>query len=85
VQPLRALRTQWKTIAMLDADLHGREQVKTLELEAERHLLLATGAIAQGWPQERDRSLGLAGRCSAAGAHLDRDALRQLRVAVSGT
>lgn len=87
VQPLRALRTQWKAIATLDADLHTlREQVKILELEAERHLLLRLERSAQGWPQEKatDLSAWLEGAAAGA-AHLDRDALHQLRVAVSGT
>jgi uncharacterized protein (TIGR02444 family) len=68
VQPLRALRTQWKTIAMLDADLHGlREQVKTLELEAERHLLLRLERSAQvGRKRRTDLSAWLEG--VAAGA-----------------
>src|SRR5690349_22758498 len=52
VRPLRALRTQWKVGATEDADLHTlREQVKTLELEAERHLLLRLERAAQCWPQ----------------------------------
>ncbi|WP_288100085.1 TIGR02444 family protein [Pseudomonas sp.] len=87
VQPLRALRMQWKAIAMNDAELNAlREQVKTLELEAERHLLLRLERSAQGWPQEKgtDLSAWLEG-VAAGAAHLDRDALHQLRVAVSGT
>jgi hypothetical protein len=87
VQPLRALRMQWKAIAMNDAELNAlREQVKTLELEAERHLLLRLERSAQGWPQEEvtDLSVWLEG-VTAGAAHLDRDALHQLRVAVSGT
>jgi hypothetical protein len=53
-----------ETIAMLDADLHGlREQVKALELEAERHLLLRLRR--RRLAERRGRSLGLAGRCAA--------------------
>jgi uncharacterized protein (TIGR02444 family) len=87
VQPLRALRMQWKAIAMNDAQLNAlREQVKTLELEAERHLLLRLERSAQGWPQAEATDLSVWLEGVAAGAtHLDRDALHQLRVAVSGT
>jgi uncharacterized protein (TIGR02444 family) len=87
VRPLRALRMQWKAIAMQDAELYTlREQVKTLELEAERHLLLRLEQSAQGWPQEEATDLSVWLEGVAAGAdHLARDALHQLRVAVSGT
>ena len=87
VQPLRALRMQWKTIAPQDAELHTlREQVKTLELEAERHLLLRLERSAQEWPQAEATDLSAWLEGVAAGAvHLDRDALHQLRVAVTGT
>ncbi|NUU33725.1 TIGR02444 family protein [Pseudomonas sp. C2B4] len=87
VQPLRALRTQWKSTAAQDAELRTlREQVKALELEAERHLLLRLAGSAQGWPQDETTDLSAWLEGVAAGAtHLDRDALHQLRVAVSGT
>ena len=87
VRPLRALRTQWKTAASEDAGLHTlREQVKALELEAERHLLLRLERSAQSWPQgaQTDLSAWLEG-ATAEAAHLHRDALHQLRVAVTGT
>ncbi|WP_085716253.1 TIGR02444 family protein [Pseudomonas sp. B28(2017)] len=87
VRPLRALRTQWKAEATEDADLHTlREQVKALELEAERHLLLRLERAAQSWPQgaETDLAAWLEGAAAEA-AHLHRDALHQLRVAVTGT
>ncbi|MHC8356800.1 TIGR02444 family protein [Pseudomonas sp. LB3P81] len=87
VRPLRALRMQWKVIATEDAELNAlREQVKTLELEAERHLLLRLERSAQSWPQYEatDLSAWLDG-VAAGAAHLDRDALHQLRVAATGT
>jgi uncharacterized protein (TIGR02444 family) len=87
VQPLRALRRQWKAAASEDAGLDGlREQVKTLEMEAERHLLLRLERLAQRWPQceATDLTAWLEG-VAAGAAHLDRDALHQLRVAVTGT
>jgi hypothetical protein len=87
VQPLRALRTQWKALATQDAELNElREQVKNLELEAERNLLLRLERMAESWPQEDATDLTIWLEGVAAGAvHLDRDALHQLRVAVSGT
>ncbi|MHC8353628.1 TIGR02444 family protein [Pseudomonas sp. RT4P38] len=87
VQPLRALRMQWKAAATEDAELATlREQVKALELEAERHLLLRLERSAQSWPQGEatDLSAWLEGVTAGAG-HLDRDALHQLRVAATGT
>jgi uncharacterized protein (TIGR02444 family) len=87
VRPLRALRTQWKIIATKDAGLDAlREQVKTLEMEAEKHLLLRLERAAQSWPQREatDVSAWLDG-VAAGAAHLNRDALHQLRVAATGT
>lgn len=87
VRPLRALRTQWKNAATHDDELRAlREQVKALELEAERHLLLRLERAAQRWPQDEasDQSIWLEGAVANA-AHLNRDALHQLRVAVTGT
>ncbi|MGY2187030.1 hypothetical protein D3C87_1739660 [compost metagenome] len=87
VRPLRALRMQWKEAATKDVELSKlREQVKSLELEAERHLLQRLERTAHNWPQEEktDLSAWLEG-VAADAAHLDRDALHQLRVAVTGT
>ena len=78
---------QWKEAATKDVELSKlREQVKSLELEAERHLLQRLERSAQNWPQEEktDLSAWLEG-VAADAAHLDRDALHQLRVAVTGT
>ncbi|VVN49388.1 hypothetical protein PS862_01873 [Pseudomonas fluorescens] len=87
VQPLRTLRTQWKSAAAKDMELNTlREQVKALELEAERHLLLRLERSAHSWPQNEatDLSAWLEG-VTAGAAHLGRDALHQLRVAATGT
>ncbi|TPG87349.1 TIGR02444 family protein [Pseudomonas mandelii] len=87
VQPLRALRVNWKVVATDDSELNAlREQVKALELEAERHLLVRLERSALSWPQGEatDLSAWLEG-VTAGAAHLDRDALHQLRVAVSST
>ncbi|MHC8389123.1 TIGR02444 family protein [Pseudomonas sp. MDT2-39-1] len=86
VQPLRALRLQWKAAASEDAGLNDlREEVKSLEMEAERHLLLRLERLAQSWPQceATDLTAWLEG-VTAGAAHLDRDALHHLRVAVTG-
>ncbi|EUB83798.1 TIGR02444 family protein [Pseudomonas sp. GM30] len=86
VQPLRALRTQWKTLAEDDPILKGlREQMKALELEAERHLLWQLEQIAQAWPRD-DVSASRQWLESLAGstASPNRDALHVLRVAATG-
>lgn len=87
VRPLRALRMQWKVAAGGDAELRDlREKVKVLELEAERHLLTRLERAAIDWPQSEatDLSAWLDG-VAAGAANLDRNALHQLRVAVTGT
>lgn len=51
VRPLRELRTQWRDSSQHDLQLHVlREQVKALELEAERELLTRLEAQTQEWP-----------------------------------
>jgi len=87
VQPLRALRIQWKEAALEDARLNGlREQIKRLELEAERQLLKQLETVAGGWPRERHAGAGqwLQSVAGNAGS-LHHDALHQLRVVVSDT
>ncbi|MCI0992701.1 TIGR02444 family protein [Pseudomonas sp. ICMP22404] len=87
VQPLRTLRTQWKAEAVQDTDLtHLREQVKKLELQAERCLLERLEAVAAHWPegQQEDSGRWLQGLAANAGP-ANHDALHQLRVAVSST
>ncbi|PNB35288.1 TIGR02444 family protein, partial [Pseudomonas sp. FW305-131] len=79
VRPLRALRVNWKVVAADDGELNAlREQVKALELEAERHLLVRLERSALSWPQGEatDLSAWLNG-VAADAAHLDRDALHQ--------
>ena len=86
VQPLRRLRNQWKTRALDDAPLkHLREQVKQLELEAERQLLERLEAAAKDWPGgQKKTAQWLSGLAENAGP-ANHDALLQLRVAVSST
>ena len=87
VQPLRTLRMQWKARAVDDGVLKGmREQVKALELEAERHLLWQLEQVAQDWPHDDASASGqwlesLAGSTASP----NRDALQVLRVAATGT
>lgn len=86
VQPLRTLRMQWKTRAVDDAVLKGiREQIKSLELEAERALLSRLEGLAQEWTRNDAGSKtwleGLAGTAASP----NRDALQVLRVAATGT
>lgn len=86
VRPLRQLRTQWRPAASADPELAVlREQVKALELEAERQLLLRLEALAGEWSEDEAQDLtnwleGLAAKA----ANLNRDALQALRVAVTG-
>ncbi|CAN1605933.1 TIGR02444 family protein [Pseudomonas mediterranea] len=87
VQPLRTLRTQWKADAVQDTDLtHLREQIKKLELGAEQCLLERLEAVAARWPegQQSDSAQWLQELAASAGP-ANRDALHQLRVAVSST
>jgi uncharacterized protein (TIGR02444 family) len=52
IQPLRALRQQWRSAAQTDDELAPiREGIKRLELNAERTLLARLQATAQTWPE----------------------------------
>ncbi|KAA6192049.1 TIGR02444 family protein [Pseudomonas lactis] len=87
VEPLRQMRVQWRALAQQDTQLASlREQVKTLELEAERTLLARLEALAQTWPinevpGQQEWREGLATEV----ANLDHDALLQLRVMATNT
>lgn len=51
VTPLRGLRRQWHTAAQQDSALADlREQLKTLELQAERQLLARLQQLTREWP-----------------------------------
>jgi uncharacterized protein (TIGR02444 family) len=53
VSPLRQLRQTWKAEAASDTTLAElREQVKALELRAERELLRRLESISADWPQD---------------------------------
>ena len=87
VEPLRQMRVQWRALAQQDTQLASlREQVKTLELEAERTLLARLEALAQTWPinevpGQQEWREGLATEV----ANLDHDALLQLRAMATNT
>ncbi|MBC3269210.1 TIGR02444 family protein [Pseudomonas sp. SWRI81] len=86
VQPLRAVRLQWKAAALEDALLQGmREQIKSLELEAERALLSRLEGMAQGWARNASGSVTWIEGLAGAAASPNRDALQVLRVAATGT
>ena len=83
ITPLRQLRVDWRAAAQLDQQLTLlREQVRALELQAERTLLLRLQQCSLEWPEEvaGDWLSNLAGR--AGREH--RDALDSLRIAVAG-
>lgn len=87
VEPLRQMRVQWRALAQQDTQLASlREQVKTLELEAERTLLARLDALAQAWPinEVLGQQEWLEGLATEA-ANLDHDALLQLRVMATNT
>ncbi|MCI8208687.1 hypothetical protein AUC61_03990 [Pseudomonas sp. S25] len=85
VRPLREIRTAWRNEAQHDVPLRLlREQVKALELEAERELLTRLEAQTRSWSAQQTAEQGdwlicLAGE--AAGQN--RDALQMLRAAMN--
>ncbi|KTC63960.1 hypothetical protein AO262_11540 [Pseudomonas fluorescens ABAC62] len=88
IEPLRQVRVQWRSLAQQDEPLAVlREQVKTLELVAERELLTRLEALAQNWPiaEAVTDQRWLEGLATEAAAKLDHDALQNLRVVAAGT
>ncbi|QXH35677.1 TIGR02444 family protein [Pseudomonas muyukensis] len=81
VAPLRTLRRQWREHALADPQLSVlREQVKDLELQAERTLLERLEALAREWPATADAGQDWLARLAPDQAR-NHDALHQLRVA----
>ncbi|MDN4495748.1 TIGR02444 family protein [Pseudomonas mosselii] len=81
VTPLRTLRRQWREQALADPRLSVmREQVKELELQAERTLLERLEALAHEWPAQAGAAQDWLARLAPDQAR-DHDALHQLRVA----
>jgi uncharacterized protein (TIGR02444 family) len=84
VAPLRRLRQQWRDAAQDDQALAAvREQLKALELDAERRLLARLETLAQAWPRgvADDLPEWLA-RALPASARQRHDALDALRAAL---
>ncbi|MDR0278194.1 MAG: TIGR02444 family protein [Paucimonas sp.] len=85
VVPLRVLRQRWREAAQGDAQLASlREQVKGLELEAERTLLARLQACAGSWPADSNDPPGDWLQWLVPEQARDHDALRELRVAADG-
>ncbi|WP_017937635.1 TIGR02444 family protein [Zestomonas thermotolerans] len=84
ISPLRTLRQAWRARAQTDEALGGlREQLKALELSAERQLLLRLESAAQAWPEDeaRNTQLWLWGLADESGSQAP-EALRRLREAL---
>lgn len=80
VQPLRELRRNWKDAALSDSTLaHWREQIKGLELAAERELLARLEQQASSWPVAEQAGDWLELLIE------DRDARNALRAAANGS
>ncbi|MDF0734197.1 TIGR02444 family protein [Pseudomonas entomophila] len=84
VTPLRALRQQWRADAAHDQQWAVlREQLKKLELDAERTLLARLEEVAQGWPASPQGPTGDWLAWLVPEPTCDHDALHQLRVAAT--
>lgn len=85
VRPLRALRQNWRVEAVSDTKLHAlREQLKALELDSERELLLRLETLMGTWPTDTSNNKPswlepLLGPVE----ETNRDALNLLRVAAT--
>ncbi len=88
IEPLRQLRVQWRTNAQQDKPLAAlRERIKSMELGAERHLLMRLEELIETWSsgERADQQHWLERLAAEDAANLDHDALQQLRVAATGT
>ncbi|HGM5581132.1 TPA: TIGR02444 family protein [Pseudomonas putida] len=85
ISALRALRQQWRAQAQDDPQLATlREQVKGLELDAERVLLERLQACARGWPTGPHGPIDDWLERLAPNPLHDHSALHQLRAAANG-
>ncbi|SDC83582.1 TIGR02444 family protein [Pseudomonas guariconensis] len=85
IAPLRVLRQQWRKAAQGDAQLASlREQVKGLELEAERTLLARLQACAGQWPADPKGPPGDWLQWLVPEQARGHDALNQLRAVANG-
>lgn len=86
VKPLRSLRRQWRTAALQDLPLASlRDQVKGLELAAERTLLERLQALSEGWATNAEEGTDWLPLLNSAGTRLHHDALHVLRAAMQMT
>ena len=84
VKPLRHLRINWREAALRDEPLAGlREQIKALEVQAERALLLHLEQHCKTWRQEEKGDW--LGKLAATAGKDNRDALEALRIAAAQT
>ncbi|HDS1737642.1 TIGR02444 family protein [Pseudomonas sp. BP8] len=85
VVPLRKLRVQWRTASASDAQLASlREQIKGLELQAEKTLLERLQEGSRQWPADSQETTDDWLARLMPGLGRDHDALHQLRVAAVG-
>lgn len=69
VGPLRDIRTRWKANATGDEELKAlRDRLKTLELDAERELLVRLQRLTEDWPQRDAQPTGVWLEALAGGA-----------------
>ncbi|HSC82817.1 MAG TPA: TIGR02444 family protein [Pseudomonas sp.] len=84
IQPLRELRQGWREAAQLDPmQMRLREQVKALELEAERELLQRLERLTQSWNRAENKTATWLEQLVADSGAEHRDALQVLRAAAS--
>jgi uncharacterized protein (TIGR02444 family) len=83
VGELRRLRLQWRAASQHDSALAAlREQIKQLELAAERELLQRLALSSHDWPNDASEDAhGWLHTLALASTPADRDALHLLRVA----
>ncbi|WP_433885655.1 TIGR02444 family protein [Pseudomonas vranovensis] len=86
VKPLRALRQSWRDEAAKDAQLAVlREQVKGLELAAERILLERLETACKDWAATPEAEVDWIGWLAPEGAGAHHDALQRLRAVMLTT
>ena len=86
VKPLRSLRQQWRTASAHDEKLASlREQVKGLELAAERVLLERLEAVSEGWETGSEPDADWLQWALPSGTRLHHDALQRLRAVMLTT
>ncbi|MCW2269109.1 MULTISPECIES: TIGR02444 family protein [Pseudomonas] len=86
VKPLRSLRQQWRMASAHDAQLASlRDQVKGLELAAERVLLERLEAVSEGGEAESPSHADWLQWALPSGARLHHDALQKLRAVMLTT